>query len=93
MFADEDGRPVDGMPQILVTMKLPDEENNKRVMVRSRFMSDEALQQVLGTGVIRDSLHNSTVWQVICSRVRRNCLIINNLFKKRLELNSKIHGQ
>ncbi|TGA98861.1 SRPBCC domain-containing protein [Sporolactobacillus shoreae] len=52
MFVNEEGQPVDGMPQILVTVKLLDEENKTRVTVRSHFTSDKALQQVLDMGVI-----------------------------------------
>ncbi|MCQ6268625.1 SRPBCC domain-containing protein [Fictibacillus sp. WQ 8-8] len=51
-FADAEGKEMDGMPEILVTIEFIEDEGSTKVITRSQFASTETLQQVMEMGVV-----------------------------------------
>lgn len=51
-FADEDGRPNDGMPETSTRVELIEHEGGTRMRLRSRFESREQMDQLVEMGVV-----------------------------------------
>jgi uncharacterized protein YndB with AHSA1/START domain len=49
-FADQDGKPVDGMPVTTVRMQLSEHDGGTRMELRSVFDSREQMEQLLSMG-------------------------------------------
>lgn len=52
-FVDEEGNALDGMPEILVTMKFVEHEGKTKLITHSQFTSIETLQQVIDMGLVQ----------------------------------------
>jgi len=53
LFVDAEGNPIDGMPEILVTMTFTEKEGETNLIVQSKFASIESLQQVMNMGIVQ----------------------------------------
>lgn len=53
MFADAEGNAVSGMPETLVKVEFIEGEHRTKLVMRSEFASEEALQQVIDMGIIQ----------------------------------------
>lgn len=53
MFADAEGNAVSGMPETLVKVEFIEGEYRTKLVMRSEFASEEALQQVIDMGIIQ----------------------------------------
>ncbi|OES45998.1 SRPBCC domain-containing protein [Domibacillus iocasae] len=52
LFVDDQGNAVQDMPELLITMNFVEQEGKTMVITRTEFASEEALQQVVGMGVV-----------------------------------------
>lgn len=52
VFSDQEGNRVEGLPEILITMDFIEDGGKTKLISRSQFESEEALQQVLEMGMI-----------------------------------------
>lgn len=50
-FADQDGNPVDEMPNSTIHMQLTEREGGTRMQLRSTFASKEAMEKLMGMGM------------------------------------------
>jgi uncharacterized protein YndB with AHSA1/START domain len=53
IFADEEGQPVEGMPEIKITLNFIDEEGKTKIITRSEFASAEDLQRIVDMGAVQ----------------------------------------
>jgi uncharacterized protein YndB with AHSA1/START domain len=53
VFADADGNPIDGMPQMLITVEFAEHEGKTTLTSRTRFASAADLEKVLGMGAVQ----------------------------------------
>lgn len=50
-FTDEDGNKIDGLPEMLISMTFLEHEGKTKLISRTQFATEEALQQVVDMGI------------------------------------------
>ncbi|MEW8987193.1 MAG: SRPBCC domain-containing protein [Bacillus sp. (in: firmicutes)] len=53
MFSDKDGNPIEGMPEIRVTMLFTEKDGNTQISVHNKFPSTETLHFVMEMGLVQ----------------------------------------
>lgn len=53
MFADEEGQPTEGMPELKITMNFIEQEGQTKIITRSEFASVEDLKRIMDMGVVQ----------------------------------------